>query len=97
MTKIIPGVLVVNIVCRVESVKEEAIQRIREKFALVAEYKLTEDVNHIILASCRKDISKSEWEEALKASAVTVTNASKNSTNKDDGLDLDDFFKNIIL
>lgn len=62
------GILVLNMVCKVSTLRNDILNRLLKVFGYVATYKLEEDQNEIIYCSNRKV----DWEVKLKNASLNL-------------------------
>ncbi|XP_054742022.1 eEF1A lysine and N-terminal methyltransferase homolog [Anastrepha obliqua] len=93
------GLFVLNLVCRDEALRDEALQQLRAAFKAVCSYKLDEDINEVIYCSnSEKYKSIAEWKKDLGAAARRLNNSAKEQKlQKDDMLEVTEFINELNI
>lgn len=93
------GLFILNLVCRDEALRDEALLQLRNAFKAVCCYKLEEDINEIIYCSnSEKYKSIVEWKKDLGAAARRLNNAAKaQKLHNDDMLEITEFLKELKI
>lgn len=74
------------------------MDRIRTRFRLVARYSLEEDVNELVYASSRGDLSPEEWKQALNGAAEKINKVSRKKLGrKTDLVDVTHLLKSLVV
>lgn len=82
------GILVLNMVCKLSTLRNDILNRLLKVFGYVATYKLEEDQNEIIYCSNRKV----DWEVKLKNASINLNKyCTKIQLCTDDVINVDEF------
>jgi len=90
--------LVINMVSRLNSLKDEVTSRVLEIFPIVGRYGLEEDLNEIVFATKNANFTDKTWKTSLQEAAIKLnTIAKKNLSSKSELLDINHFYKNLQI
>ncbi|XP_021914194.1 methyltransferase-like protein 13 isoform X2 [Zootermopsis nevadensis] len=71
------GLFILNLVCRISKLREEAINNIKDVFKSVSSYKLEQEVNEIIFCTDDAVEEKQTWRNSLEEAAKRVNGLAK--------------------
>ncbi|XP_011210039.2 eEF1A lysine and N-terminal methyltransferase homolog [Bactrocera dorsalis] len=93
------GLFILNLVCRDEALRDEALLQLRSAFKSVCCYKLDEDINEIIYCSNNEKYkSIAEWKKDLGAAARRLNNAAKEQNlHKEEMLEVTEFLNELKI
>lgn len=74
---IVTGLFILNLVCRISKLREEAINNIKDVFKSVSSYKLEQEVNEIIFCTDDAVEEKQTWRNSLEEAAKRVNGLAK--------------------
>jgi hypothetical protein len=73
----VAGLFILNLVCRISKLREEAINNIKATFKSVSSYKLEQEVNEIIFCTDDAIEEKQTWRKSLEEAAKRVNGLAK--------------------
>lgn len=93
------GLFMLNLVCRDETLREEAITNLQKQFASVCSYKLDEDINEIVFcANDERYKTVDQWKKYMGTAGRRLNNAVKVQKLSDkDVLDVADFLSELKI
>lgn len=93
------GVFIINLVCRNDELRTQALKNLDKYFSAICTYKLEEDINEVIYCSNDKNYqSLDKWKKILSASAKALNNSvKKTKLNNTDMLNICDFMSDLSI
>lgn len=88
------GIFVLNLVCRDDKLRDEAIVDLRKSFKTVVSYKLEEDVNEILY--CQNiEHDSTNWTQAMTNSVKNINELLSKEQNSLELIEVQDFIQDL--
>lgn len=93
------GLFILNLVCRDEALRANALESLKKVFPSLCTYKLDEDINEVVYCTNNEKLTNlKNWKKFLSSSGRNLNAAVKTTKlNHEDMLDVTDFMNELKL
>ncbi|KAM7351156.1 eEF1A lysine and N-terminal methyltransferase homolog [Cochliomyia hominivorax] len=93
------GLFILNLVCRDETLRADALKSLKNVFPAICTYKLDQDINEVVYCTSNKKLTNlKNWKKILGSSGRNLNAAVKTKKlNEDEILDVADFMNDLKL